>query len=498
MKNKLTHILDWLSVQRIAIGMMIVYFISMIPNIYLSFFARPSGDDYGYSIATHAAWLNTHSLIEVFKAGLSTTKDMCTSWNGDWFTVFLFTWMPEVFVPYSFWIVPMGIMVALTAAMIYFSKEILMRRLHFKMTESIMTALLILIASYQFVPSTAIMLYWYVGVIHYIFPHVVALMLLTFLSKYERTQHVRYIILSAIGTVMIGGSSYYSSMLVFMIYALVLLFYARKNKKLLWIGIPFFTGMVALLLQVLAPGNAARVGDTFGFSVSKAVQTILQALLQGVIAIWGYVKDKTFIFVLLLILGALAWECLLRAEHKFQFKFPLLFVILMYGFYAAMFTPEIYANTDVSLGPATMEFLTFLLVAAAAIIYVEGWLIARLKAKDSQSVLRKEDSYHKYILIPVIAFCILFTLAFRGILGDSVFMRSYEYVASGQAADFKAQIDSQMDILLDDSVKEAYLCPINDNQGPLMHMPVTEDPTAFTNWVVKGFYGKDTVIMKQE
>lgn len=72
-----------------------------------------------------------------------------------------------------------------------------------------------------------------------------------------------------------------------------------------------------------------------------------------------------------------------------------------------------------------------------------------------------------------------------------------EYVTSGQAEDFRDQINSQMKILLDDSIKEAYLVPINPEQGPLMHMPVTTDENAFTNRVVRDFYRKEKVVMLQ-
>lgn len=101
-------------------------------------------------------------------------------------------------------------------------------------------------------------------------------------------------------------------------------------------------------------------------------------------------------------------------------------------------------------------------------------------------------------MLPVVFVCCLSVVVIPGMLSKSVFKRSIDYVVSGQAEDFKEQIASQMEILLDDSVKEAYLCPINDQQGPLMHMPVTEDPEAFTNWAVAGFYGKDKVIMQVE
>ena len=74
-----------------------------------------------------------------------------------------------------------------------------------------------------------------------------------------------------------------------------------------------------------------------------------------------------------------------------------------------------------------------------------------------------------------------------------MFYSSCSYIASGQAADFKEQMESQERILRDDSIKEAYLCPTNPEQGPLMHMPVIKNPEAFTNRVVGSFYGKDMV-----
>ena len=35
---------------------------------------------------------------------------------------------------------------------------------------------------------------------------------------------------------------------------------------------------------------------------------------------------------------------------------------------------------------------------------------------------------------------------------------------------------------------------INDEQGPLMHMPVTVDPDNYTNYVTAKFYGKQSVV----
>ena len=54
----------------IFIGAILIFILSMLPILYLSFYAAPSGDDYGYSILTHAAWLETGSLWAVMETGL--------------------------------------------------------------------------------------------------------------------------------------------------------------------------------------------------------------------------------------------------------------------------------------------------------------------------------------------------------------------------------------------------------------------------------------------
>ena len=123
--------------------------------------------------------------------------------------------------------------------------------------------------------------------------------------------------------------------------------------------------------------------------------------------------------------------------------------------------------------------------------YLCGGLdLAKLELRHT---LKRREIYHKCITVPAVFVCLVLCLVFRGNLKDSLFYSSCSYIASGQAADFKEQMESQERILRDDSIKEAYLCPTNPEQGPLMHMPVIKNPEAFTNRVVGNFYGKDMV-----
>lgn len=488
-----TIVSEKITQKRLMLLGILTFFATMLPLWYLAFFARPSGDDYGYSMATRVAWKHTHSLIEVFKAGIETTKAMCTVLNGDWFTVFLFTLMPEVFVTWSYWVVPIVMSLLLISSVMFVIRELMGNRLGMQSYTWILITVLILLASYQYIPSTAIALYWYVGATHYIFPHFLALCLITLLSYYQRTGKSRYLIISAIGFIMIGGSSYFSFLLVFLVYVLAICLCIKRNRKILWIGIPFLTGSIAMYFMMTAPGNWRRGGEDFGFHILQIVETIAESLVQSVSCIGEYFKTKTFVFVVLIAIGALVWEELHKVEKKYEFKFPLLFVIYMYGVYASMYAPEIYANVEVSGGPDTMQYLTFILAAVASIVYVEGWIFNRLYVQNRLLTVQK---VHKCITIPTLGICMIFMIFIRSEMKNGVTYRAYEYIVSGQAADFKEQIASQMEILLDDSIKEAYLCPINDKQGPLMHMPVTTNPDNFTNRAVAGFYEKDRVVME--
>lgn len=492
------------SIRLIAIFFVLGFIISMLPIWYLAGYARPSGDDYGYSVLTHTAWLDTHSLIEVFKASIETVKNYYIGWNGDWFTTFLFSLMPEVFVPYSYWIVPYFMTGLVILSTLVFMYELCVRVMHFSCADCLIFAALILFASYQYIPSTAIGMYWYVGAVHYMFPHAMGLMGIAFMSKFLRLGKFYYLIGLTLCAFMVGGSSYFTSIFMIMVLVITGIIGWRKKKKcLIFLFIPFMVCIIAFIIQCKSPGNVVRGGANFGFSSSLMILTVFESLKCGILMIGSFLKGKKLIFIILFIIALFGWDAVsrVRNNNKFSYPFPILWIILMYGTYSAMFAPEIYSKVydsiEISLGPATIQYFMFLFTATFSILYSEGWIVQKIGNRSwvEHFDCFMEKKYQFYVLFPMLFLCFILVVFNRGWLKDSVDMRIYEYVSSGQAYDFKAQIDSQMKILLDDSIKDAYLVPINQDQGPLMHMPVTTDENAFTNRVVSGFYRKNRVVM---
>lgn len=487
----------------IAVAAVAVFIGSMLPIWYLAQYARPSGDDYGYSRLTHAAWVNTHSLVEVCRAAAETVKKYYVGWNGDWFSTFLFSLMPEVFVPWSFWIVPFIMTGAVIATTFFFMYEICVNVMGIPLSDMLIDTSLLLLAAYQFIPSTAIGMYWYVGATHYMLPYAAGMAGIACLSRYLRTGKIRHLVWLSLCAFMVGGSSYFTSILLFMVLLAAGIFYFRRlGGKIFFLLIPFAICLTGFVIQCKAPGNAVRGGQEFGFNISLATTTIFGSLWKGLVTIGTWMREKSLAFMILAVIALFGWETMYKVTEVrlWKFRWPLLFAVLMYGCYSAMFAPVLYSaefdSIGISRGPETIQYFTFLHAAAFSILYLEGWLIGKLKEKRG-AFLRNfmEDRYRLYILFPALVAAGGIVFLGRGWLGKCVDKQVYDYVSSGQAEDFRGQIESQMEILLDDSIREAYLVPINPEQGPLMHMPVTADEHAFTNSVVREFYGKDKVVM---
>lgn len=370
--------------------------------------------------------------------------------------------------------------------------EILFRQLGIEKYQSFTIGLIVLTLEYLFIPSTACALFWWVGVIHYMMPHFFALLSLIYLSKYIRTQKKKYIVMLSLLGIGIGGSSYYSYFLILFVYILVILTPLWKEKAKYYSLIPLCISTISVAIQIIMPGNRVRVSG-LTYETSGTLSTIFRALLVAAKSPFRYCSEHPLLGIGLVFLTVIMVIYTRQIGKKYTFPYPLLFVGYMFGIYAAMFTPEIYADTEISGGPGNMEYITFLLTFCAQMIYVFGWWYNHY---EDSKVMNYIDRYKKQILACLLLFLALSVVVFRQDVKKTRTYEAVEYYTSGRADDFKNQIASQMKILLDDSIKEAYLCPTNPEQGPIFQMPIVADPDAFTNSVVAQFYQKDFVIAK--
>ncbi len=508
----MNKLIDWLDDKKIAVVALTGLIFSIIPFFYLAGYVRPAGDDLGYGRFTHAAWLDTGSLWEVFKAAIHTAEVSYRTVGGEWMAYFFNALMPEVFAPYAFWITPyIFIFINLVGTAVFF-RYFLVKVLKINWEYAAIIYAVYSFFMLQYIPSYNIGMYWFSGAFHYIVPHIIFLLSLIFIHRFMTDGLKRYLVLFSFCGLVIGGVSIHYSMMLVMAYTILIVLLFRRNKAILWLGIPIGLCLAGFLIYTASPGHNIRASAGFSLSMKDLLRAVGRSLAQELAAPFEYIANNPLLIVLFVFAIVFGFSGLLRSvkEEKclFQFRYPLFYIILTYLINSAMNAPRIYTVeflgvTDASRGPLVVEWLVFLLTWLSAILYLEGFIILKLRKKYGQAAysgpvinVMEEKHFRGRVVFPVMILCLFLVICWRSAAKDSFVYQAYVYVKSGEAANYQEQISEYMELLLDDEVEEVYLKPINDVQGPLLHWAVMEDENNYVNWVYKEFYRKKKVVIE--
>ena len=472
----------------------LIFLVLMLPVLYLTFVNRATGDDYGYGTYTRTAWTGTHSLIEVGKALCSTVKSYYYAWQGTWFSIALFSLQPEVFHDDAYVIVAVLMLFLWIGSTFCLFGQILYRSMGLNKWSYLLITVWFLIISIEFIPSPRPSIFWFNGCAHYIIPfamcQVVAAWLLKYSAEYKKSAFVGIIIFMTL----LGGSNYQAALfaLIVALFVIVSSWYLKKDKRIFTLCVPVLTEMAGLAVSAMAPGNKSRAGEEFGFSVLKVVGTIGKSFLYGIKDISTYAQERPLIFVGLLLLFLIFIAAFSLWEDAYRFEHPILLSAMFFCLYSAMQAPAIYADVSVSGGVPNTNYQVFLLTASGILFIVASKLTGKMK-----KVLREKSGGKgswSIIVCGGLLLCVILTFCGRSYIKISTSYVSFIYTTSGQAKDYKEQMDLQTRLMEDESTTDVVIPAINDVQGPLMHMPVTDNKNAWTNTVTAAFYRKNSVV----
>lgn len=470
--------------------------ISFAPILYLSSVDRASGDDWGFGCGTHIAWVTSHNLIEVLKASFEETKSIYYSWQGTWFSVILFTLQPEVFSHRLYWIVPIimtTLIVVSVSAFLYF---LLVKLLQTKIVDYLLVDGIAIFMLIEFVDSPKSAIFWWNGAIHYTLPLCMALFAVIFSIKYLFTKKAYQIVVATILMILLGGMNYLAAFFAPLMIAAIAFVLLLNNiiniKKVLPLFVPIILECIGLLISAIAPGNKARGGSQYEVSLPRAFQSLWMSFIEGNKGVFTSFVDKKIICAVLIMLAVIIWNIMRNNNSGIQFRYPIMVLIMNFFIYCTMYWPGIFAGVSVSGGVPNTIYQVSIICYICSAMYLFGWINNKLSVCNSNWI-KNIDSFLGTILIGV---ALILLLIGKGGLKNSVSYISYDYIRTGQASDYKAQMDEFTSILLDDNIADAVVPAINNEQGPLMHMNVTENKDAWTNKTVAEFFGKNSVVSK--
>lgn len=471
----------------------IFFIMLLLPIIYLTFVNRATGDDYGYAVYTRIAWVNTHSLMAVVRAMCETVRLFYYGWQGTWFSIAVFSLQPEVFHDEAYVIVAILMLFLWIGSTFCLFRQVLYIRGGFCKWSYLLITTCFLILNIEFIPSTRSSIYWFNGCAHYMIPFAMCQMVAVWLFKYSKDYRKSIFIGILIFMTLLGGSNYQAALcaLIMAFYACISVWVIKKDKRIFTLCIPMAAEMAGLVVSMKSPGNIVRAGDEFGFSMIRAIETIGYSFAYAIKDIGAYMQERPLSLVgLLFIFIVFVVEfCFIQDNLKIRYRG--LIVLMLFCLYSAMQAPAIYAGVEVSGGVPNTNFQMFMLTATMSLLLGADKLAGLLEKKWRDEADKK---ICRFIVIPGILICVILTYGFRRNVKTSTSYVALTYITSGQAQDYKQQMDLQTALMEEEGVEDVVIPGINDVQGPLMHMPVTDNKDAFTNWVTGNFYGKRSVV----
>ncbi|MCM1134059.1 MAG: DUF6056 family protein [Clostridium sp.] len=482
-----------MKLKKITVVSIIIFFLLMLPVFYLSFINRASGDDYGYGIYTRGAWVSSHSFAALGRAIGQTIKQYYSGWQGTWFSVLVFSLQPEVFSDKAYVLVAFLMLFLWIGSTFYLFYEILCKSLGLNKWEYLLISVWFLIINIEFIPSTKSAIYWFNGCAHYMLPFAMCQIAAVWLIRYGKTYKKSTFIGIAVFMTLLGGSNYQAALfaLIAACYTIAAVWFLKKEKRILTLLIPVCMELIGLIISMKAPGNKVRGGEEFGFSVSKGAETIAKSFVYGLKDLKMYLQERPLIFAGLILLFVIFVVIFCNKKEVVNFRYSLILSAMLFCLYSAMQAPAIYAGVDVSGGVYNMNFQMFLLTASGMLLIIAGNLVKLARNKGGEAAVK---TLWKSSLICGLFLSLVLVAVFRSNIKTSTSYICLRYIVSGEAGDYREQMELQTRLMEEEEVENVVVPFINDVQGPLMQMPVTEDVSAWTNTVTAGFYGKDSVV----
>ena len=152
-----------LSRKALARIMTAAFVLSLIPLVVIAFYNYPADDDFAFVYPVTQAWLNTGSFLEMVKAAVRKTYETYMTWQGDFFSTFLFSLTPMVF-GVQWYFLDNWLMLALVCLSVgYMVKGVVRNCLKADRDTFWIVYSAVMVLVLQFMPSISYSIFWHNG-----------------------------------------------------------------------------------------------------------------------------------------------------------------------------------------------------------------------------------------------------------------------------------------------------------------------------------------------
>ena len=495
-------------------ALLAVFILSLLPILFLGFYAVPAADDFSYGAAVYQAIQNGAGLPGILAAAFHQISVAYEIWQGTHSAVFLMSLQPAVFGERFYALTPFIMLFSLCGGLFVFCRMVFFHLLQLPKRLSDCIWLFCSILCIQLAPSPIESFFWYNGSVYYTFFHGMLLCMLSLCFLYIRKQKKSILLgLLCLLGITLGGGNYVTALqtAILGVTGIVLLaIFRRREWKILLLPLLLF--FISFLISVKAPGNAVRQNSV------EYTPNALHAIFTSFY--WG-AKDSLRwmtppVLAVLIFLFPLFWTVLSSSdwfsasaenapenkEKSFLFRYPGLLTIYSYCLLSAMYCPPYYAMDGIPERAVNIIYYSFVPLLVLNEIWWIGWYINKkgnsshdLEIKSGKTRFYRGISSYKTILLCTFVGLILCAgYLFSGKASRTSALALHD-LRSGDAQAYHAVYEERFKLLHDDSVQNVVMEPNPWYPVLICGGDFSEDPDNWTNHSLATYYGKESVVV---
>ncbi len=485
-----------------------IYIITLIPMLAISLYNWPSSDDFSMALQPHQAWTSSGSILAVLQAAVSKTIYLYNNWIGYYFSAFLTTLSPSIYMESLSALTPWIVILMLTAGTFYFFDAFMGELLGIKKDYIRITTFIALFLIIQCMNHNLRVeaFYWYSGAINYMFMFGLALFYVGILIRMLccDSGYGRLIVATVLGF-LLGGCNYMTALSLAIISVLAFIIFVLIKARIIAIPdegmnevrikcllIPAATNIIGFIISTLAPGNKIRGAEGAKLGAFEAILQSFEKILT--VCVNEYLRWD--VIALLLLLTIVFWH--MASNLKYQFKHPFVFVLFSFCIVSANVTPPLYATGNIDAPRiGSIMWAQFIVFAIINCLYITCWIRQRLAPATELNELKSFTLNGSRAIAAILVVTLIVSTMFIAVNPHYYSWSSASYdLIRGNAQIYRAENQERLEILLDNGDDSVVLEEYSEKPALLYHEDIYVDENEWLNTAVARYYNKKNVSLK--
>lgn len=469
----------------------------LIPMFAISPFDHPAADDYSFGKFVHQALENGEGLVGVVSAMAYTAYFYYINWQGTFAAILLFAVQPGVFGIQLYWIAPFILILTYLLALFYFVRTTIVVCMGGEQRIADIVFCVLALLSTQTLPSAVQAFYWWNGAVFYTFFTSLFLLQVSLEIKLARDFRVGRLMGCCLLSFFIGGGNFITALWsVGFAAALFAFITIREGAKKSWsFSLPFMLALIALIISVVAPGNAVRK-DCFTGSSYSAAKAIIASFQCATDTAGGFTSPVVLIALVFLFPFFMKLPAIGKSieRRRFLVSSAALWVLLV-GLFVASFAPTLYGMGGYGDGRVhNARYFEFLILLVTTEAMLCQFLMLSLDDDQIKSMGRQKLPC---LVAGFLAIVCLASMVYPGRADALTSLSALRSLIKGEAASY-ARVNASNDSLLEGSSGGLVeLEPLDGCPSTLCYTWYSVDAGGYQNTVVAEYYGLDAVVVRE-